>query len=321
MRTLTSTSLAGLWAAVPTPWTQAGLLAEDALAKNCETLAQCGADGIYTTDSDGEFYAIELQEFRRLAEVFGKVAKFLKIDAAMGVTWCNTQGTVDRIKAAVDAGVPNVHVALPFWMPLANSDVTQFFEDLATATPDSRWIHYAHPSAGPKLTGKDYAELALTFSEQFIGTKLGTTDLMELNEILINSPKLAHFVVDTTIFPGVALGARGAYCYWFNTLPRWHRSFVDTAIEKNHGAAAEMQKRLLTWEFEHTLKLRQHGYRHGTLGKARGALTGLLADTGTTRAPYQPVPEKLQAEYKAAFLDFWRDELTEEDLPNSPAEA
>ena len=314
MRALTPASLTGLWAAVPTPWTQAGSLAEDTLAINCEILAQRGADGIYTTDSDGEFYAIELPEFQRLAKVFGEIAESLQVDVAMGVTWCNTKGIIERIKAAVDAGIPNVHVAFPFWMPLASSDVKPFFEDLANATPDSRWIHYAHPSTGPKLTGNDYAELAQTFPEQFIGTKLGTSDLMELNEILVNSPRLAHFVVDTTIFPGFALGARGTYSYWFNTLPRWHRSFVDIALKKDHDTAAEMQKKLLTWEFGHTFKLRRHGYRHGILGKARGALTGLLVDTGATRAPYQPIPEEQQAEYKEAFKKFWRDEIAEVDL-------
>lgn len=72
MRALNRQTLKGLWSAVPTPWDERGDLDEGVLTRNCERLAAAGVDGIYTTDSDGEFYAIELDEFRRLAVVFGR---------------------------------------------------------------------------------------------------------------------------------------------------------------------------------------------------------------------------------------------------------
>ena len=95
----------------------------------------------------------------------------------------------------------------------------RFFEDLITAVPGVRLIHYAHRSTGPKLTGVDYARLGNMFPEEFIGTKLGTSDFLQLSEILIRSPRLAHFVVDHTMLPGMMLGAKGCYSYWVNTLP------------------------------------------------------------------------------------------------------
>ena len=106
-------------------------------------------DGIYTTDSDGEFYAIELDVFKQLARAFGRAMEQARADAApvhaaMGVTWSSTRGIIDRAKAACDAGIPNLHVAFPFFMPLAKSDVDRFFENLAREVPQSRWIHYAH---------------------------------------------------------------------------------------------------------------------------------------------------------------------------------
>ena len=44
-----------------------GKVEEGILGRNCERLAGAKVDGVYTTDNDGEFYAIELKEFQHLA--------------------------------------------------------------------------------------------------------------------------------------------------------------------------------------------------------------------------------------------------------------
>jgi 4-hydroxy-tetrahydrodipicolinate synthase len=316
MRALDATTLRGLWSAVPTPWNSALQLDAGVLARNCARLAQAGMDGIYTTDSDGEFYAIELDEFRSLARAFGKALESCgrDIDAAMGVTWSHTAGVIDRIKASLDAGILNVHVAFPIFMPLAATDVDRFFDDLATAAPQARWIHYAHPRCGPNLTGKDYARLGARFPKQFIGTKLGTTDTTALTEIISRSPDLAHFVVDTTLLPGMQLGAVGCYSYWCNTLPRWHRGYFDACIAGRWDEAQACHMKLMAWELNHISKIRAHGHLHGIISKARGALSGFLEDSGLTRPPYYPVPENLQTELKRAFDEHWRDEFENEKL-------
>lgn len=66
---LTAASLHGVWAAIATPFNDRGLLDEDVLRENMRRLAAAGVHGIYTTDADGEFYAVELDEFRRLVDV------------------------------------------------------------------------------------------------------------------------------------------------------------------------------------------------------------------------------------------------------------
>jgi 4-hydroxy-tetrahydrodipicolinate synthase len=309
MRALARETHRGLWAALPTPWTTAGALDADALTEHCLRLAAARVDGIYTTDSDGEFYAIELDEFHQIAGAFGRAMEQARADAAMGVTWCNTRGIINRIKAACDAGVPNVHVAFPFFMPLAKSDVDRFFEDLASAVPEARWIHYAHGRTGPPLRGVDYVRLAARFPEQLIGTKLSWPDHAQLAEAILGSPELSHFVVDPILLPGMMFGARGCCSYWVNTLPRWQRRYVDACLEKRWDEARRCHNKLLGWEQAHIAPLRAAGHLHAILGKARAALTGFLRDTGVTRPPYQPVSESMQAEVKRAFDQYWADEL------------
>lgn len=312
MRALDSKTLRGLWAAVPTPWTRDGTLDEGVLGRNCQRLAGAKVDGIYTTDSDGEFYAVEIAEFRKLAKAFGKAMESTGVNAAMGVTWCNTQGITDRIRTALDAGIPNVHIGLPFFMPLAKPDVDQFFDDLAQTAPEARWIHYAHPTITPTLTGADYARLSERFPEQFIGTKLAASSIAELTEILVRSPGLAHFVVDTTMAHGMLMGAKGCYSYWVNTMPRWHRAYMDACVDRRWDDAIGYHLKLVGWEAESFPRIRELRHRHAITGNARVTLTRFLEDSSVTKPPYYPLAPELLLELQASFKRSWAQEIADE---------
>ena len=313
MRMLDRRTHRGLWSAIATPWTSAGALDSDTLTYNCNQIAGAGVDGVYPTDSDGEFYAIELDVFQKLARAFVRAMEPTGVDAAMGVTWSNTRGIIDRAKAACDAGIPNLHIAFPFFMPLAKTDVDRFFDDLVQAVPQSRWIHYAHPRAGPALTGADYLRLSTKFPEQFIGTKLGWAEQGQLAEILLGAPELSHFVVDPTMLPGMMMGARGCCSYWVNTLPRWQRRYMDACLAGRWEEARQCHLKLMKWELMFIAPLRALGHLHGIIGKARGALSGFLRDNGYTQPPYYPVAHDVQAKLNQAFDLYWADEIEAEN--------
>jgi len=314
MKTFNSQTLHGLWAAVPTPFQDAQAIDYDVLQENCRRLQGAGVDGIYTTDSDGEFYAIELPEFQTLAERFGRMATELGFDAQMGVTWANTRGVIDRIKASVDAGITTVHVALPFFMPLPVEDVYRFFDDLAAAAPSARWIYYAHPNCLPLLKGRELARLAASHPEQFIGTKLNAYELSDLTDVFLHTPQLSHFVGERNLLFGCLLGAKGCYSYWVNTMPAWTRTFFDACRDGDHVMARAMHLKLYEWEVNGLGAIRQKGYRHGIMGKARGHLREFLLGDGTSRPPYSPVSPELITDLKLQFDAFWQTELGQEGL-------
>jgi dihydrodipicolinate synthase/N-acetylneuraminate lyase len=147
---------------MPTPWNDRGKLDAGVLERNVERYAAIPMDGVYTTDSDGEFYAIELDEFKRVVGAFAKAMERTSMAVAAGVTWCNTQGIIDRMNVCrLDNGICCFHVAFPFWMPLSPADVSRFWDDLASAVPDGRWVHYnTSRAAGMLMKGKDYARIA-----------------------------------------------------------------------------------------------------------------------------------------------------------------
>jgi len=312
MRALVSAQLKGVWAAVPTPWTVNYELDTGVLEENIQRYQGWAVPGVYTTDSDGEFYALDLDEFRQLARAFGRAMERTSMDGAMGVTWCNTRGIIERIKISLDAGIPNVHVGFPFWMPLANSDVPRFFEDLATAVPESRWIHYRTDRGHILPTGVEYAHYHKTYPEQLVGTKLGTTDFVDLVEVIAHSPGLAHFAFELTEVMGALAGARGNYSYWVNTLPKWTLETWELCGRVCWEEAMIRQAKLIRWEKEFLQPLFQCGHNHGIIGKARVSLSDLVADNGLTRAPYYPVDSALVKQLKQQFQSFWSEEIAEE---------
>ena len=63
---LTAETLKGVWGFVPTPWDEADRLDEQVLRHDVAYLCQVGLEGLYTTGSSGEFYALDEPEFRLL---------------------------------------------------------------------------------------------------------------------------------------------------------------------------------------------------------------------------------------------------------------
>jgi 4-hydroxy-tetrahydrodipicolinate synthase len=298
--------LKGLWAALPTPWTDSGRLDIAAIKENVARYAAVPVDGVYITDSDGEFYALELDEFREFVSAFAAAMEPTDLGVQVGVTWTNTTGIVDRARVCLDHGISAMHICFPYWMPIRRDEMQVFWETLATEVPDARWIHYNTARGHLVLTGKDYQWLKSTYSDQFIGTKLCSANLVELADCMRGTrDNVAHFVTDFVAVPALALGARGCYSFWVNTLPHWTRQMTDAAMAGDFAEAMAMQRRFLDWETEHVAPIAARGYLHAPIGKARGELTGFLQDSGHVRAPYTPMPSELKQQMLRGFEVAW----------------
>lgn len=311
--------LHGLWAAMPWPWDAGGKLDERALRVNLESYAGVPVDGTYITDSDGEFYAIELPEFEQLVGAFARHGRETGLSLQAGVTWSNTQGIIDRIRVCVDNGIRMVHVAFPYWMPIRRDEMKRFWEQLAKAEPTAQWIHYNTARSHLTLRGEDYEWVASNYPEQLIGTKLVSQSPYDLADCIQRTPHIAHFVTDFAAVTGYMAGARGCYSFWVNTLPRWTRELIDVCTEKDWERARVMLNKFLEWETRYMDPVFREGYLHGIIGKARAGLSGFLEDEGVTRAPYDPVPQETRARLQEAFDAFWKHEIeVERDRAGGP---
>jgi 4-hydroxy-tetrahydrodipicolinate synthase len=305
---LTRENLHGVWAAIATPFDEDNRFDEGVFRENLRRLQAAGVHGIYTTDSDGEFYAIELDEFKRIVDVFADETQRLGVPTQVGVTWCNTQGMVDRLRHAAARGILGAHVGHPFFMPMTPASYHAFWQDMRNAVPD--WfglIHYNTPRVHNYQYGPDYAVLADEVPN-LIGTKHVGADVTEFLTLRVCAPGLSHFTGEHAMTPYLLFGARGVYSWFVNFNPRYMLAWYDDAVAGRWEQARARQERMHAFIQSLDL-LRGPGNLHGIVGKALSSTSPFLVPHNRTRRPYLPVPKATVDEFRRLVADQFPDML------------
>lgn len=286
---LTRENLHGVWAAIATPFDAHDRFDEEVFRENIRRLHAAGVHGIYTTDSDGEFYAIELDEFKRIVAVFADETQRLGFPTMVGVTWVNTQGMLDRLRLAAEHGILGAHVGHPFFMPMSAESYRAFWDDVQRATPERfALIHYNTPRVHNYRRGPDYVPLLEI--PNLVGTKHVGSDFPEFLTLMASAPQLSHFTGEHAMTPYMLFGARGVYSWFVNFNPRYMLDWYDDIVAQRWEPARHRQERMHAFIRAKSI-LDGSGNLHGILGKATAAAsTFLVAAPNRTRAPYLPVP-------------------------------
>jgi dihydrodipicolinate synthase/N-acetylneuraminate lyase len=294
---LSRENLRGVWAAIATPFDEDDRFDEGIFRENIRRLHAAGVHGIYTTDSDGEFYAIELDEFRRIVDVFADETQRLGVPTMVGVTWCNTRGMLDRLRHAAERGILGAHVGHPFFMPMTPESYRVFWDDVRRAVPDDfALIHYNTPRVHNYQRGPDYAILQAEIPN-LVGTKHVSSDTSEFLRLMAHAGELSHFTGEHAMTPLMMLGARGIYSWFANFNPRYLLDWYDDVVACRWDAALQRQRRLHAF-IEATKILHGNGNLHAIIGKAVTAASPFLVAANRTRRPYLPVPDETVQEFK-----------------------
>jgi 4-hydroxy-tetrahydrodipicolinate synthase len=288
---LTRDNLHGVWAAIATPFDENDRFDEGIFRENMRRLHAAGVHGIYTTDSDGEFYAIEFDEFKRIVDVFADEAQRLAFPTQVGVTWCNTAGMLDRLRYASEHGILGAHVGHPFFMPMTPESYRAFWEDVQRAVPPSfALIHYNTPRVHNYQYGPDYAILQREIPN-LIGTKHVGANFPEFLTLVGDAPELSHFTGEHAMTPYMMFGARGVYSWFANFnavyMVEWYADIMQGRWEQ----AKHRQERMHAF-IRATEPLVGNGNLHGIVGKAVTAASSFLLPANRTRPPYLPISDE-----------------------------
>ena len=294
---LTRENLHGVWAAITTPFDERERFDEEIFRENVRRLHAAGVHGIYTTDSDGEFYAIELDEFRHIVDVFADEAQRVGAATMVGVTWSHTQGIVDRLRHAAERGILGAHVGHPFFMPSTPESYQGFWQDVSAAVPD--WfglVHYNNPRCHNYQYGPQYARL-LRELPKLIGTKHVGVDFPEFMTLMADSFQLSHLVGEGVMAPYMLFGARGINSWFTSFNPRFVLDLYEAAAHGRWEEARRRQQRLHAFIRAKEV-LRGTGNLHGIINKAMADASPFLVSAPTTRRPYLPVPREAVEQFR-----------------------
>jgi dihydrodipicolinate synthase/N-acetylneuraminate lyase len=303
---LTRAKLRGVWAAITTPFDENDRFDEGVFRENIRRLYAAGVHGIYTTDSDGEFYAVELDEFKQIVRAFADETQRLGFPTMVGVTWCNTQGMLDRLSFAASCGIMGAHVGHPFFMPMTPESYHVFWQDVRRAVPESfALIHYNTPRVHNYQHGPDYAVLADEVPN-LVGSKHVGGDVPDFLTLIASSPQLSHFSGEHSFASHMLLGARGIYSWLTGFNARYVLDWYDDAVNGRWEQVVHRQRRVHAFSQAKKV-LADSGNLHGIINKAMGVTSPFLVGGNFTRRPYLPVADHLVKQFQRVVDEQFQD--------------
>jgi 4-(2-carboxyphenyl)-2-oxobut-3-enoate aldolase len=165
--TATAEDIRGVLGMLPTPatpdadrWDCANSVDLDETARMVAMVRTAGVRLLVTCGSFGEGATLTAPEHRAFTAC---IAETLAGDGLLfaGVTTLNTRDTIERARAAVDAGADGLFLGRPMWMSLDQPMIVRFYADVAEALPGVPIIVYDNEFAfKAKIATETYAALA-----------------------------------------------------------------------------------------------------------------------------------------------------------------
>jgi len=200
--------LRGAIAAAVTPFTAGGALVdEDAFEPYAAFLASHGLDGILALGTTGEGVLLDLEERKRVAELFLANRGGLQVAIHCGAQ--TTADTADLAQHAAASGADAVAVIAPPYFAFDAAELLAHFAEAATAChPAPFYVYEFAARSGYAVPLQTLAELR-EHADNFVGLKVSDSPWERFEPYLLDG--LDIFVGPEALIPqGMARGAAGA---------------------------------------------------------------------------------------------------------------
>ena len=285
--------LKGIHGAVSMAWNEEGKLDEEVMRHDIRWLAGSGVHGLYTGGSTSEFYCFELDDFKRLTDIFLEESAGTGIFRQIGCPWINGKGVLDRVRYAAGAGADGIQFTYPGWEKMRFEECRSMLLDIAEAADGLPLIHYNISKGGRVHTAEEYNELS-SLVPVLIGTKLTFGNPILEAAMFREAPDLNHFVGEYTFVSAISMGAKGMYSAYYALNPRLMVRWYDCCVEGNWNEAMEIHKTLMRFKTGFKIHLNREGWFSSALDKIMPALNPHLRCTYRGQYPYYCDPERLE---------------------------
>ena len=286
----------GVIPAIPTPFTADGrAVDEDALRRVVRHVVDAGVHGIMTTGGTGEFPHLTREERRRVAEVVVE-----ETDGAVpifaGTAACSTVEAIALMEDAAAAGADAAILVPPFYFPLPDEMLFDFFADVAGANVLPVVVYNNPLYTGNPL--KPALIASLMDVENIVGLKQSADDLGQLVESLRlseHSGRLLCTGVDSQFYAALCVGAQGIFSTAAAIVPAQVVRLYDLQQAGDHAEAAA-QHRLLQ-PLNRFLE-----YDPGYVSPTKEALEMMGLSCGPVRRPLPDFPESQRQSLRDALV-------------------
>jgi len=287
-------NLKGIFAGIPIACSPDGKFIEEDYRADISKVCASGVQGIYTTGTTGEWYALDNDEFSWMVDVFLEETSKFDILTQIGCGGLSTRAVVKRVKIAISKGQKpdGLQILLPSWQPLTEPEIVDFFKAVADAAEGIPLIHYNTPRAKRFLTEKEYEKI-LKAVPTLIGSKFISSDINQLIKILRSGLPMNHFIAgEKLLVPASIWGSKGVYSDYAYYWPKACLQLYKLCEEKKWAEAIALQEKFLSFYVEGEIPLQDRGYTDAAWDKGKTEAAGFLRCKRYIRPPYHCMTEE-----------------------------
>lgn len=285
----------GIIPAMVTPFDVEEELDEGALRQLVNHLIEGGVHGLFPVGSQGEFYALTLEEKQQVLEIVVEEAAG-RVPVYAGTGAITTREVIALNKLAEQAGIDAVSVITPCFISPTQEELYQHYVAIADAT-SLPVLLYNNPgrTGGLNLSAKLVARLAE--HPNIVGIKDSSGDFTLTAEYIRRTDD--DFAVllgrDTLIYAGLLHGAKGAIAASANVVPALVVEIYQAFVEGGLTRALEAQGRLAPLRLAFGL---------GTFPiVVKEALNLIGISAGPARSPVGPISPESREELKQTLQE------------------
>lgn len=233
----------GIIPAMVTPFDKEGKISEDGLRELVDYLIEGGVHGLFPVGSQGEFYALEKQEKRKVLEIVLDQTKG-KVPVYAGTGAITTKEAITLTKMAEDIGVDAVSIITPFFISPTQNELYEHYLAIAKSI-NLPILLYDNPGrTGVNLS----ADLVVHLSkvDNIVGIKDSSGDMTLTAEYIRRTSNDFSVLAgrDTLIYGTLLYGGKGAIAATANVAPKLvveiYQAYVRGDIEQAKKAQAEL---------------------------------------------------------------------------------
>jgi len=275
----------GIIPAMVTPFDSQGKVSKDSLQKLVDYLIEGGVHGLFPVGSQGEFYALEKEEKKKIIEVVLDQAKG-KVPIYAGTGAITTKETITLTKMAQDIGVDAASIITPFFVSPTQDELYEHYLAVAKST-NLPILLYNNPGRTGVSLSTDLV-VRLSKVDNIVGIKDSSGDMSLTAEYIRRTSNDFSVLAgrDTLIYGTLLYGGKGAIAATANVAPKLvveiYQAYVRGDIEQAKKAQADLAPLRLAFNL-------------GSFPVViKDALELIGIEVGTTRAPVKSLNKDKQ---------------------------
>lgn len=277
--------LKGVIVPILTPIDEDEKIDEKKMRAQTDYVIDGGVSGILAFGSNGEFYAIEVDELKRGLEIIVDEAKG-RVPVYFGIGAISTKKCCRLAKMAASCGATGISVLQPMFLKPTEEELYLHFKTIAESVPDKPMLLYNNPGRVGYTLSASLVERLAHDVENIVGMKDTSGDITQLQEFIRRTRDIPFKVFggkDTLLYASLCHGAVGGVCTAANFMPE-----LITDIYKKYEAgdlkgALEAQFKL------NPVRLSMDGASFPVAAKDMANLRG--REIGLPYRPNLPTPE------------------------------